>query len=295
MKINPVYKREMTLSSRSVKLSIIVLAFNVLLAAAALLSMFLMLEDVKMTSEIRYSSFMELYVMVASIEFLLIALIIPSMTAGSISGEREKQTLDLMLTTKMKPADIVFGKLISSFDTIFMLVISSFPILSLVFIYGGVKLYDLFVLLLLFYSTAIFVGSLSIWLSAVFKRTSVATVLSYVLLVLIMGGTIGINMAAYYIQSMRYSELTNQAGYNVGKLIYVMVLNPGLTFYGLINKQAGNVNAVLDFLNRFGHYEPGFVIDHWIGISAGIQLGLSLLFFYLAVQTVNPLTKGKRI
>lgn len=295
MKMNPVYKREMTLSSRSVKLSILVLAFNILLAAAALINMYLMLEDVKMTSEVRYSAFLELYVMVSSIEFLLIILIIPAMTAGSISAERERQTLDLMLTTKMRPLDIVFGKLISSFDTIFMLVLSSFPILSLVFIFGGVRLSDLFILLVMFYSTAVFVGSLSIWLSALVKRTSVAMVLSYALLAAIIAGTIGINVAAFYIQSMRYSELSNQVGYNVGKLIYIMILNPAVTFYGLINVQAGNGNAVLNFVNQFGHYEPDFVIRHWIGISGAVQAGFSLLFFSLAVHRVNPLARGKRI
>ena len=75
---------------------------------------------------------------VASLEFLMLILIMPAMTAGSISGERERQTLDLMLTTCMTPADIVLGKLEAALGTMFLMVVSSLPILAMVFVYGGV-------------------------------------------------------------------------------------------------------------------------------------------------------------
>ena len=137
MKINPVYQQESRISARSFRLPLIILLCNSILALVALLDMYSMISQVKTTAEIQYSSFLSLYVFAAGMEFVLLLLIVPALTSGSISGERERQTLNLLLTTRMTPGSIVIGKLLVSLSTVFLLIISSFPILSLVFIYGG--------------------------------------------------------------------------------------------------------------------------------------------------------------
>ena len=140
MKLNPVYKRETTVSARSFRLALILVLFNAILALVALLNMYSVLERVKLTAEIQYSSFTNLYTFVAVVEFVLLMFIMPALTAASISGERERQTLDLLLTTTMKPSEIVWGKLTSSFATMFLMIMSSFPLLAISFVYGGVML-----------------------------------------------------------------------------------------------------------------------------------------------------------
>ena len=107
MKTNPVYKRECMVSARSFRLALVLLVFNGILALVALLNMYSALAQVRLTAEVQYTGFLDLYMFVASLEFLMLILIMPALTAGSISGERERQTLDLMLTTCMTPADIV--------------------------------------------------------------------------------------------------------------------------------------------------------------------------------------------
>ena len=101
MKQNPVYNREMRVSSRSLKLPLIIFLFNGILFLVTLLNMYSVIMQVKATANIQYSSFMDLYEFVTSMEFLLLMFIVPAVTASSISGERERQTLDLMLTTRM--------------------------------------------------------------------------------------------------------------------------------------------------------------------------------------------------
>ena len=91
---------------------------------------------------------MNLYMFVAVLEFVMVVLLMPALTAGSISGERERRTLELMLTTKMTPADIIFGKLAASLSTMVLLIVSSFPVLAMMFIYGGVTVRDMGLLLL---------------------------------------------------------------------------------------------------------------------------------------------------
>ena len=66
---NPVYKRETMVSSRSFRLALVLLIFNGILALVALLNMYSTLAQVRVTAEIQYSSFMDLYLFVAVLEF----------------------------------------------------------------------------------------------------------------------------------------------------------------------------------------------------------------------------------
>ena len=55
MKWNPVFRREITVGSRSIRMTAILLVFNSILAAAALFNLFSAAEQVKATAEIQYS------------------------------------------------------------------------------------------------------------------------------------------------------------------------------------------------------------------------------------------------
>ena len=154
MKGNPIYKREMTVSSRSFRLALALLVFNGILALVALLNMYSTMVQVRVTAEIQYKSFLDLYIFVAVLEFLMLIFIMPAITAGAVSGERERRTLDLMLSTKMSAAQIVLGKLAASLSTMMVLIISSFPILALVFVYGGVTVRDIGILLVCYGAAA---------------------------------------------------------------------------------------------------------------------------------------------
>ena len=75
------------------------------------------------------------------LQFGMLVLVAPAMTAGSISGERERQTLDLLLVTNTRPVKLVLGKLLESFRLFpALLVMCSLPMLSLVLITGGATL-----------------------------------------------------------------------------------------------------------------------------------------------------------
>ena len=104
---------------------------------------------------------MELYEFVTSMEFILLMFIVPAVTASAISGERERQTLDLMLTTRMSAGQIVTGKLLSALSTLFLLILSSFPAVAMVFVYGGITWTDAFSLILCYVTVAFFAGRLA--------------------------------------------------------------------------------------------------------------------------------------
>ena len=70
MRNNPVYKREMAVRARSPRIPVLIMLFNGILAAAALLNMYSSIVQVRISNTIRYESFVQLYAVVASLEFL---------------------------------------------------------------------------------------------------------------------------------------------------------------------------------------------------------------------------------
>lgn len=284
MKINPVYRQESKISARSFRLPLIILVCNSILALVALLDMYSMITQVRTTAEIQYSSFLSLYIFAAAIEFVMLLLIVPALTAGSISGERERQTLNLLLTTRMTPADIVLGKLMSSLSTVFLLVVSSFPILALVFVYGGVTGWDIALLLVSFASTAFLAGSIGICCSSVFKRTTVATAVSYCAMAALVFGTVALQRFMTSIQA--------PAGRNgEGGTAWLLLVNPAITFLSAMKGQLSNVRRVSVVEMWIGNGSSGGMARWWLGLSAGLQVLLAGLCLWLAIRQVNPRRK----
>lgn len=295
MKINPVYKRETMVSSRSFKLPLILLVFNGILALVALLNMYSTLAQVRLTAEIQYSSFLDLYLFVAVLEFVMLIFIMPALTAGGISGERERQTLELMLTTRMTPAEIVLGKMMASLSTMSLMIISSFPILAMVFVYGGVTLNDIIVLLLCYVAAALFVGSLGICCSAVFRKSTLSTVVSYGLMAVVVIGTYAVNQFAVYMSQMHadiYLASVGQsaAGGNSGGFMYLLLMNPTSTFIATMMRLTGTGVDRADYAvtSWFGEREVNMVLSNWVECSIMIQLLLAMVFVWIAIKAISP-------
>jgi ABC-type transport system involved in multi-copper enzyme maturation permease subunit len=120
---------------------------------------------------------------------IVVLVLAPASTAGAISLEREKQTLDLLSTTPISSLAIVLGKLASALSWIVLLLLASIPVTALVFTFGGVGPDDMlrgYVVLLV---VAIFYGSLGLFVSALVKRTQAATVINLVSLIALTAGT----------------------------------------------------------------------------------------------------------
>lgn len=299
MRMNPVYKREVTVSARSFRLALILLVFNGILALVALLNMYSTLAQVRLTAEIQYTSFLDLYLFVAALEFIMLIFIMPAITAGSISGERERQTLELMLTTKMKPWEIVIGKLAASLSTMALLIVSSFPILAMVFVYGGVTFKDVAMLILCYMAAALFAGSIGICCSAFFGKTTASTVAAYGLLGLVVLGTYGINQFAYYMSSVHVDSYLASIGQvsgqaSSGGFLYLLLVNPTVNFLMLISRLTGREQTVSAVTSWFGTHEQTAVSSGWIGISIVLQLVLAMVLIWVAIQAVAVTGKPRK-
>jgi ABC-type transport system involved in multi-copper enzyme maturation permease subunit len=131
-----------------------------------------------------------LFVGVVGIQLFLVTFIAPAFTAGAISGERERQTYDLLKTTLLPESHFVMGKLVSALAYVFLLLLAAIPLQSLSFILGGTDLPDILIALLTLFVTSIFLGMMGVYFSARMKRTLSASVATYGLALTLVVGTL---------------------------------------------------------------------------------------------------------
>ncbi len=112
----------------------------------------------------------------------------PVFSAGSVTSERERQTLDLLLTTTITPWQILWGKLISGLRV--SSVLSSFllwPVfLALLMVsdyWGNVPTIMAYVLIFCF--TCITTANLALFCSTLFKKTNVSLMVTYATILLL--------------------------------------------------------------------------------------------------------------
>jgi ABC-type transport system involved in multi-copper enzyme maturation permease subunit len=127
------------------------------------------------------------------LQTVLTLMVAPALTSGAISVEREKGTLELLITTPVSTLGLVVGKLISSLAFVFILIAASVPLMSVVFAFGGLAPEDLLRAYVLLFAVAFGIGAVGLTMSALTKRTQMATVLSYLIVLGLTLGTLALH------------------------------------------------------------------------------------------------------
>ena len=110
--INPVLIKETKLRFRGIK-SIWGIFFYLLVMGFVSLGLIFAMTNGG-TRAIQSSDSRTLFIFLTAAQMGLILFMTPGLTAGVISSEREKQTLNILLTTKQSSASIIISKLVSS-------------------------------------------------------------------------------------------------------------------------------------------------------------------------------------
>ena len=100
-------------------------------------------------------------------------------TASAISGERERQTFDIMMTTGITPFSVIWGKVMTAIIQSMLFVAASLPIMALTFVIGGVPWSYLFWFFAIALLASFFAASIGILCSSICKRSVSAVILSY--------------------------------------------------------------------------------------------------------------------
>ena len=124
----------------------------------------------------------------AFLELIMVCFITPAVTAGAISSEREKLTYEMLMATPLRPASILWGKLISALSYVLLLIFAAIPMASLAFTFGGIAPRDMLKVLVILVTVAVTLGTLGMFMSTWLGRTGRATVASYLAVLALLAG-----------------------------------------------------------------------------------------------------------
>lgn len=188
---NPILIKELRSRMRGPRAFLILTGFLVLLSGVAVL-FYKMVEQATQFSggptPVSVTIGVTMFLGLAFVELFLVAFITPALTAGTISGEREALTFEMLMATPLRPISVLLGKMVAALSYVFLLIFAAVPLLSIVYIFGGVTVRDMLVAFLILVVTAVSFGTVGIFWSALLGRTGRATVLSYLTLLTFIGG-----------------------------------------------------------------------------------------------------------
>ncbi len=180
MKLNPILTREMTVFQRGWKLPVLILLYNglMILMLAGLYTLMNKSSSGGTGIDIGYMN--GLYYFVTFGQLVLLLLMVPAVTAGAISGERQRGTLDILLVSAKSPREIILGKLEAGLFAVGLLMVSSLPFYAIVGVYGGVGFLEVIGNLVIFSVLAICYGAIGLAFSSWFKKNQAAMIFTYV-------------------------------------------------------------------------------------------------------------------
>ena len=294
IKSNPILKKELRLSSRSIRIFLAISIYVLLLSAVMMLGLDdLLLRDRAWAGPTDFIQLSELFAVIAWLQMGLICLIIPILSAGSIAGERERQTLDLMMTTPVSPFSIIWGKLLSVLVRTLQFIICSIPVMAVAFLYGGMQWHYLIVFFAGILCMAFFNGALGIWCSTMFRRTVPAVIVSILMEVIFYLLTVAIVMLAFWFR-FRLALENNSEMLFVGWMPALLLFSPGVSFIDAIQSAYAKQSLMDRLLN--GYYY-GYRIQcppllkqissHWSLYGMLVCILLGILFLLLAARNLS--------
>ena len=293
---NPITVKDLMITSRSMKFSWGIFAYEAILMIVFLIALNIIGASSRYSSggnAQMFSRFVAMFPAVSIAELVMVALVIPVLTASAISGERERQTFDILLTTEITPFRIITGKMGSAVIQIMMFVVVSIPIMAMGFTIGGVSWWALLLYLALALVLAIFEGAIGIFCSSFCKKSITAIIMSYVILAFFYGATF-LPLIAGAIM-----DATLSSGMPVELLITVaclcLLFNPIVLFIEYYTFALSGESFMMKELLEEGidHFDVLAKSYIWLPLYVILILLVSFVFMKLSARIINPLHAGE--
>ncbi len=146
------------------------------------------------------------------IQYVLVCLIAPVVTANCITQEKEQQTWETLIFTCLKPSEIIFGKLIARLAIVFLVLALFLPMTTFCWIHslvmdthtaGAVRLGEFVLTYVVTIISAIFFATFGLYMSWQLTKTLYAIMLSYTFVIGFL--VIGTGLI-FYVLSSRFSD-----------------------------------------------------------------------------------------
>ncbi len=207
-----------------------------------------------------------LYILLSMMQLFLIMFITPAFTATTINGEKERQTYDLLLCSRLSALSLVSGKLVAGLMNALLLIAASIPLFSLVFFFGGVSPAQVMAAMLIYVVTALMVGTFGLFCSTIVNRPAVSTAVTY------MSGVVWMIMPLII-----YVIIVLSGGFqNSNQLPILFIWNPIVALL-----------STYPNITNFYYVIGKFQVSPWIAYTL-LNIVATLLFFLLSMWTVKP-------
>ncbi len=294
LRCNPIVRKDLQVTARSMRLSWGLFAYETVLTITFLLALAVIQQMSRgfYSGSNVYGYLIYLFPALSIAQVCIVALIVPVITASAISGEKERQTFDIMLTTCMSPFSIVSGKVMSAMLRILFFVAAGMPIMALAFVVGGLSWSYLLYFVLTIILLSLLSGSIGILCSAFCRRSITAVIISYVFYFVIYGLTF---------LPMLLRTFFSRNGY-AGESMLLLLFNPIVFYEEFFMQLMAGESIFGGDGSHFTRSEVGFLTYHlaqgrvWMFLSAACIFLLAFLFLLAAAWKVNPMhsSSGRR-
>jgi hypothetical protein len=142
----------------------------------------------------------KLFGMFVYVQFVIVLTIFPAFGCTAITEEKVNKSFDLLLTTNLRPFEIVFGKFLSAFVYSSVFIFATIPLVCVSFLFGGVEVGRIVNTYLILVLISFLITVFSIFVSSVAATSTKAVIATYAFLALFMGG--GYYLAGFVVKTL---------------------------------------------------------------------------------------------
>jgi len=172
---NPIIRKEVLSALRTRKAAIMQTTFFVVLAG-----LFWLLWPADGLQDVGGETARQIFSIVAIGQLVMVTMFAPAFTAASLTLERERNTLESLYTTALRPWEIALGKMAGSLTFLMLLVLTGLPALMLPTILGGISLREVLAAWGILLLTALYLGMMGLLVSVFMQRSYRAIIVAYV-------------------------------------------------------------------------------------------------------------------
>lgn len=284
---NPIFEMELKLKMKNVSVPVIIMLYNVFFALISIISLISFSDLSNAGWDNAFLDLISVFFILGILQCVFIFLLVPVCTASAIAGERERGTLDLLLASPMRPIQIILGKLVADIFIILLFSISSMPILSVGFIFGGVGLKEILLFFFILFLTAFYCSSIGIYCSCKVNKRIVACFLTAFIEFLF---TIGNLYIVFFLENMKI--FTKVAG-------YLLCMNPVILIVWMYDELTSGNNMMYLFGQFFeiDQTSPVYFVLLKLFLPACVltQILIGIVFIYLSIQCIVRERQGVRV
>lgn len=179
---------------------------NIIMALVVLIFSNSIISKGNINGELNYSQIKLFYNLVIVLLFVIVSIFSPIVFASSLNNLVKNNTIEYLLSVKVKIRDIIFAVFLRGFFTIIILLVSSFPIACISFYFGGLSIMRISRLFIYLIGYVLIETSMILFISSMISDINISKIVSiFVSLVLCVIHIMIINvLCSAYVYSFLY-------------------------------------------------------------------------------------------